>query len=184
MFIRDALSSLPTRPVLFLAPLIVVLVLSWYYRDLYTRCSQIRADRDSLSEAILAANPGVRLRLDELTAFAWDQVRIVTGYRPRGRGSECPFDWNWPAGERDALIAAGHLTVLVFARAGAIVRYVEMNGNRIEFPRLEVGLEPAEALFLVRERGETDALRLEFAGRKTTRAPAALPIGLARGTDG
>ena len=184
MFIRDALSSLPTRPVLFLAPLVVVLVLSWYYRDLYNRCSQIRADRDNLSEAMLAASPGVRLRLDELTAFTWDQVRIITGYRPQSRGSECPFDWNWSAGERDALIAAGHLTALVFARDGAIVRYVELNGGRIELPRLKVGLEPAEAIFRVRERGVTDALRLELADRKTSRAPATSPIDPVRGAGG
>jgi len=40
--IKDALRSLPARPALFIAPVIAVLVLAYYYWDQHARCSDLR----------------------------------------------------------------------------------------------------------------------------------------------
>jgi hypothetical protein len=45
--IKDALSAIPSRPVLYIAPVIVIVVLLLYYRDLYIKCSDIRQHRES-----------------------------------------------------------------------------------------------------------------------------------------
>ena len=47
--IKDALSAVPARPALFIAPLLVVLVLSLYYRDQYNKCVDIKQTRAALN---------------------------------------------------------------------------------------------------------------------------------------
>ena len=92
--IKDALSSLPAKPALFIAPLLVVLVLTLYYRDQYGKCVEIRQARAELNEMLQSIEASGRFRLTDFTGFAWNRVRIVSGVKPGTISDQCPFDWN------------------------------------------------------------------------------------------
>lgn len=158
--IRDALSSLPARPVLYLVPAVIVMVLSLYYWDLHARCARIEAQRGALTEWVRSADSSLPLRLESFTEFAWDQVRIAVGYKPQRGNGDCPLGWNWPRGEREALIANGRLTLLVFARAGEIVEYLELRGDQIDFRGIESVLTPQTAVFELKPAPAGDAIEL------------------------
>ncbi len=147
--IKEALSVLPARPILFVVPVIVVLVMSFYYSDVYSRCTSNKQFRASLNENLSSAHAGAQFRLEDITAFAWDRVRIVTDFEPERRSNECPFDWNWPGGDRESLIASGLLTVLIFVHRGAIVEYLELRGDEVAFRGADFSLSPKAAVFSV-----------------------------------
>jgi hypothetical protein len=145
--IRRALSVLPTRPIIYIVPLLVVLVLFFYYRDIYQKCTDNKQFRTALVASLNAmAVPG-EFRLLDFTDFRWDKVRIVANFEPERRNTECPFDWNWRSGLRDTLIAKGLLTVLIFAQDGMIVRYHELRSDELEFRGAEASLTPQTAVF-------------------------------------
>jgi hypothetical protein len=160
-FIRDALSSLPAKPALIVAPLLVVLVLSLYYRDQYNRCAEVRQARDQLNTRLRAIDSPGRFRLADFTDFAWNKVRIVASVQPGTMRNECPFDWNWDDGEREALIDAGLLTAIIFGHGGKVVRYLELRGDEVSFRGAEGNLTPETAVFdLSRKSGRDDGVTL------------------------
>ena len=152
--IKDALSSLPARPALFIAPLLVVLVLSLYYRDQYNRCEQIRQSRSALNQTLRSIDSGEQFRLADFTDFAWNRVRIAARIEPGTISEQCPLDWNWESGERESLLASGRLTVIVFGHQGKVVRYLELRDDEVNFRSLDGELTPETAVFVLsRPRG-------------------------------
>jgi hypothetical protein len=147
--IRNILSVMPTRPILYIVPVIVVLVLSFYYGDMHSRCTSNKQFRISLNELLHSEGAGTQLRLTDVTRFVWDRVRIVTNFKPESRNNECPFGWNWPDGERDSLIASGLLTVLIFVDHAAIVEYFELRSDEVAFRGADFSLSPAAAVFAI-----------------------------------
>ena len=102
--IRDALSSLPAKPAIVIAPLIVVAVLSMYYWDMHERCAEVRQHRSGLLEYLRGLDAGGRFRLADFTDFAWNRVRIVARVEPATIDDECPAGWNWDRGQRESLL--------------------------------------------------------------------------------
>ena len=147
--IKNALSVMPTRPIVYIVPAIVILVMSFYYGDIYATCQGNKQFRASLKELLAAANGSGQFRLADATKFGWDRVRVVTDFKPEASGAECPFDWNWPRGERDSLIASGLLTVLIFVRRGAIVNYLELRHDEVAFHGADASLSPRAAVFSI-----------------------------------
>lgn len=145
--IKEALSALPARPALYIAPVIVVLVLSLYYQDLYSKCSDIKQYRTSLNEFLHSKNRPGQLRLVDFTDFAWNKVRIVAKVDPGTKSDECPFDWNWESGERDTLVTSGLLTAMVFGEKGQVVRYFELRNDEVAFRGADATLTPQTAVF-------------------------------------
>ena len=159
--IKDALSALPAKPALVIAPVLVVLVLSLYYRDQYNKCVDIRQTRAELSQHLLSLGAPTRFRLEDFTDFAWNKVRIVAGVKPGTISDTCPLDWNWPGGERDSLIASGGLTVMIFGLEGRVVRYLELRSDEVEFLEAEDQLTPEKAVFSMRRKsGDTNGVTL------------------------
>lgn len=159
--IKDALSSLPAKPALFIAPLLVVLVLSLYYRDRYVKCDQIRQARDQLNEVLRAIDSRGRFRLADFADFAWNRARIVARVKPGTVSELCPLDWNWSGGEREALLASGRLTAIVFGHQGKVVRYLELRGDEVTFRGADGDLTPESAVFEVsREHGRDGGVTL------------------------
>jgi hypothetical protein len=147
--IRNALSVLPTRPIMYIVPLIVVLVMTFYYWDIYTKCANNKQFRTSLNESINSADVTVQFKLTEFTDFYWDRVRIVENFNPEKRNVECPLGWNWASGERESLIASGLLTVLIFAQEGTIVEYHEIRSDEVAFRGADSSLTPQAAVFSI-----------------------------------
>jgi len=153
--IKQALSVLPARPIVYIAPLLAVVVLSFYYFDVYSRCSAGKEFRQSLNTALGAQSSGEQFRLDDVTRFAWDRVRIVTGFDPERNDGACPFGWNWGKGEREELIASASLTALIFVHRAAIVEYLEVNADEVTFQGLETSISPKDALFSIESSPES-----------------------------
>ena len=147
--IRDALSVMPSRPVVFVVPVIVVLVMSWYYWDMYSKCTDIKRFRAALNEELHSQQTPARFRLADFTGFTWDQVRIVEQFDPEIKSSECPLGWNWPSDERDSLIASGLLTIMIFLQKGMIVEYLELRSDEVAFRGAESSLSPETAVFKI-----------------------------------
>ncbi len=147
--IRGALSVLPTRPVMYIVPVIVLLVMSFYYYDLYAKCANNKQFRTSLNELLQAEDAPEQFRLRDFTDFVWDRVRIVVKFEPEKRNTECLFGWNWSSGERETLLTSGLLTVLIFAQEGMIVEYHELRGDEVEFRGADSSLTPEAAVFSI-----------------------------------
>jgi hypothetical protein len=150
--IKNALSAVPAKPALIIAPVLVVLVLSLYYRDQHNKCVDIKQTRAALNEQLLALGSPAQFRLADFTDFAWTKVRIVARVTPDTISDSCPLDWNWDSGERDALIASGRLAAMMFGQQGQIVRYLELRGDEVEFRGAEGSLSPQAAVFEVRRK--------------------------------
>jgi hypothetical protein len=151
MSIRSALGGLPSWPALVIAPLIVLGVGILHYGPAYRQCSALAEAREGLSAAAArAAAGGAALRLEAVVAAGdWDQVRIVAA-PPSGEGLlDCPFGWDLDRGERRAMIAAGRLGLLVFAKEGQASDYREYRRDRIDFMDTGRVLARAEAVFEV-----------------------------------
>jgi hypothetical protein len=154
--IKNALSVLPTRPIVYFVPLMVIVVMSFYYGEIYTRCTDNREFRASLNELLAATDASAEFRLADATSFSWDRVRIVTDFKPESSGATCPLDWNWPRGERDSLIDSGLLTVLIFVHRAAIVNYLELRHDEVAFHDIDFSLSPQTAVFSVRSNQDND----------------------------
>lgn len=159
--IKDALSSLPAKPALLIAPLLIVLVLTLYYRDQYDKCAGIRQSRIELNELLRSADSPGQFRLVDFTDFAWNKVRIVASVNSDTISDQCPFDWNWSDGERESLLASGRLTAMVFGQQGKVVKYLELRGDEVAFRDADGDLTPATAVFdLSREYGSGGGVTL------------------------
>ncbi len=164
--IRDALSVLPARPAFLIAPLIVVLVLTFYYRDQDKRCAAIKQSRAALNAHLRSLAGNDRFRLADFTDFAWNKVRIVARVEPGTISESCPLDWNWAGGERDSLLAAGLLTAIIFGSEGRVVGYLELRADEVEFQTAEANLTPDAAIFRVAtDSADGGAVILELQSR-------------------
>ncbi|TNF91012.1 MAG: hypothetical protein JSU67_18260 [Gammaproteobacteria bacterium] len=150
--IKDALSALPAKPALFIAPVLIVLVLSLYYRDRYQQCVDIKNTRAEIKQHLHSLGLPAQFRLADFTNFAWNKVRIVARVKPGTVSASCPLDWNWASGERDELLESGLLTVMIFGQQGQIVRYMELRGDELEFHVPKDNLTPEQAVFDVRRK--------------------------------
>jgi len=158
--IKDALSALPARPVVYIVPAIIVVVLTFYYWEQYTKCSQIKQFRTSLTEALHSKSVSEQFRLVDFTGFVWDKVRIAANIKPGERNAECPFGWNWASGERESLMASGLLTVLMFGQGESIVGYAELRSDEVVFNGVESSLTPETAVFAVKENIDSGGVSL------------------------
>ena len=159
--LKNAFAKVPSKPALFIAPLLVIVVLSLYYRDQYRQCVEIRDTRAAFTRYLQALGAPAEFRLSEFTDFDWTRVRVVARVNPDTISDACPLDWNWQRGERDTLIASGGLAAMVFGNQGRVVRYVELRADEVEFRAAEGNIAPAEAVFSVtRKAGNPDTFVL------------------------
>ena len=133
---RRALSSLPSRPALYVSIAMIAGLMIYRYGSDYLRCSAHAEARAGLEAAIAAAaaSGGTgRLAVADITDFDWDRLDIQVAYKPEVEVPGCPLGWDWSAAERDALVAEGLLTVLVFGRGGTVVDYIEHRADNGAF---------------------------------------------------
>jgi len=147
MRVKEALSVLPARPAFLLAPVIAILVLLFYYGEMYDKCSRMKQQRAELNAFLHSPAASAGFRLGEFTDFDWDTVRVVSGLKGGAKSVECPFGWNWDSGERDSLIDAGLLGAMIYGYRGAIVEYLEVRTDEVAFRGVESSLSPRDAVF-------------------------------------
>ncbi|MFT5116457.1 MAG: hypothetical protein ACI8P9_005828 [Parasphingorhabdus sp.] len=157
---NNALSVMPTRPIRFIVPIIVVVVLSLYYWGQYTKCSNIKQFRSDFNESVRSSSQSESFHLVGFTNFVWDKVRIAVNIKPGERNVECPFGWNWEKGERKSLMSSGLLTVLMFGHGESIVGYAELRSDEINFLGIESSLTPGSAKFSIEENSSGKGVTL------------------------
>lgn len=160
--IHRALNAIPAKPVLYIAPLIVVLAMAFYYSSLKSECvgraSQRQAFLQHVSEA---ANSGSALKLSDITDFPWQQVKGFVKFKPRHQTSSCPFGWDWSSEQRQDLITSGLLSVLIFFNEGSVSKYIEFRSDRILMDDFDKALTPDSAVFTAEHTGyESDPVRM------------------------
>jgi len=170
MSIRSALGTLPTWPVLIIAPAIILGLGAVSYGPAYLECKRLAEARDLFTSAVerAAQEGGGTLVLDRAVAAAdWDQVRILQGAKPKGPLLDCPFGSDLTREERREIIAGGQLGLLSFAAAGQVVGFIEFRGDLIRFDVNDGVLTRAAAVFVAEapERtGGAIVLRLAASG--------------------
>lgn len=155
MSIQAALRSLPTKPGVIIAVVIILVVGGWQGYSLRTACLQ-RADLMlNLTSAIetevvkVGDEKARHLNLADVVPFAWDEVKIVQNYRPTTASLDCPFGWHWTEQDRDKLAADGLLTVLAFFDKGAFVDFMDFSGGLASFEVDDSKIAKERALFSV-----------------------------------
>ena len=158
--LRQALSVLPTWPVIVLVPCLVILVMGFYYIDRYQTCSAQADFRQDFMRAMQNASdsPSGKINFIKVTDFPWDTLQVFTSYKHNPNQQSCPFNWDWSAEEIKTLIDQDNLVVLVFTAKGSIIKYLELDGSRISFSQAKQRYLSNEARFTVLEDKLTRAL--------------------------
>ncbi len=132
--IRNALNSLRAKPGFYGAVILAVGVLIWYYAFQYRDCTRHRELRERLYDTVDAMERDDRaFNLAEVVVSTWDRVHIRTVSRLEAKVADCPFGWDWSRAEREALVADGHLALLLFIDDGEFVDYLEFRNDRVDF---------------------------------------------------
>ena len=162
--LRRALSVLPTRPAMILAPCVMLLVLGFYYSDRYQTCRKQADFRQHVMRAMAEVDASHADGVDfaKVTNFAWDTVQILTGYKPKlSRVPSCPFGWDWDKEKIQHLADSGRLTMLAFTVKGRIKRHLKLDSALIDFSSLKDSYSISEAKFKVLKDEATDTLRVQ-----------------------
>lgn len=148
--LKDALAGLPTRPVLYLSAVVLVLVLGYHFLSTYVSCNSHAELRRGLRAAIeVGAEGKLPVALSQITDFAWDRAEVLVNYKPGGASTDCPFQWDWSRDAREALIADDLLTVIVFVHEGKLVNYLEYRRDWADFVAVKNPYTPDTAVFRV-----------------------------------
>jgi hypothetical protein len=148
--LKEALAGLPTRPVLYLSSIVLVLGLGYHFTTTYQSCRSHAELRESLHAAIKASADGTvpgPVRLSRITDFPWDRADVLVNYKPGGSTTNCPFQWDWPRETREDLIARDLLTVIVFLQGGKLVNYLEYRRDWADFVDVENPYTAETAVF-------------------------------------
>ncbi|MDD9819139.1 MAG: hypothetical protein OXU61_13545 [Gammaproteobacteria bacterium] len=142
------LQGMPTRPVLYIAPLAAVAVLALYYYGRYRDCHFQASLRQDAYRLAAARRDGV-MNLAEAVPFSWDRAIVSRAGR---EAPDCPLGWDWPRGRRAELAAAQRLSAIVYLYRGRAAGYVELDRAVLDFDR-DGEYAPREALFRTRQSG-------------------------------
>ncbi len=149
---RKFFANLPNpRPILVIAPVLIVLALAYHFGTSYRSCSYQRDFRERLRAGIeTAAPPPAVMRLADIADFQWDAATVLVNYKPDNRTTDCLFGWDWSEAERARLVAEDLLTLIVFSRDGRVVGHVEYRADWAGFPESRAPYDRASAAFEVR----------------------------------
>ncbi|MGI9317180.1 MAG: hypothetical protein ACR2QW_07630 [bacterium] len=160
--IHKALNSIPSRPVTFIVPLVVTLVLGFYYWTRNTECIARAELRTHFTQKIEeSAQSNSTLNLVDITDFPWQQVKGFVNFKPQHQRTSCPFSWDWPGDDRQNIIDSGLLSVLIFFDAGSVSNYIEFRSDRIAIEEFEKSITRESARFDVnKDPGSNGIFRL------------------------
>lgn len=157
--IHKALNSVPAKPAIFIAPVLVLLVLGLYYWNRNIECTARAEDRIAFIQKIdRAATSNGILDLAEITEFPWQQVKGFNHFKPQHRKVSCPFNWDWPGDNRQAIIDSGLLSVLIFFNEGTVSNYIEFRGDKIIMDEFEGSITRENARFSVTKQSSPDVV--------------------------
>ena len=160
--IHNALRSIPSRPVKYLAPALILIVLTVYYLDLKSQCSKSFAQRQNLIHSIQLAKQNDQVfKLSSITDFEWDFVKGFIGFKPKHPKKTCPFGWDWSKQVRQTMIEQNKLSVFIFFKDRNIVNIQEFSSDDLNMENLDQKQTPESAIFNILQ-GDDQNLRLEL----------------------
>ena len=138
MFIHRSLDSIPSKPVMFLAPLLIMVVLTTYYWNIRSGCQSEAELREKFVRFVVdAGETGAPLRLDELYSANWEFAKTFQNFQPKHRKNSCPFGWDWSDEIRQELIDSGMMSVILFFNEGVISHILEFNNEMISIDEID-----------------------------------------------
>ncbi len=149
MGIRDALASAPAKPVIATAIGMTILVAGWHgwnVRDICTRRANLSEALHDWTKSVFASSGGGS-RLDSITEFDWDQIRISQGKESLGPGRSCPFVWHWSNTARSQMAQKGHLTLIGFFKDDRLVQIADFDRRWAQFDTGEEPIARQRAIF-------------------------------------
>ncbi len=153
MSIQTALRSLPSKPVVFIAPAIMAMVLCWYYYDIYRICTHRAGHTMVLDRALeRAAGDSSPFVLEDVFPADWDTVRIFQNYQPESKSFDCPFGWHLSDDERDTIASQGDLTVLAFYKDKLLVDFADYRSSKASFSISDAPIERRGVAFAVTKK--------------------------------
>jgi hypothetical protein len=165
MFIHRALNSIPAKPAMFVAPLLIVVVLGIYYLNVKSECEFDAELREQFVAMVAnSGETGEPLRLDELYSANWEFAKTFQDFQPKHRKRSCPLGWDWSDAIRQELIEAGMLSVIIFFNEGVISHILEFNNDRISLDEIDGRLTRDLAVFNVEKNtnGEKTQFHLAY----------------------
>ena len=155
MFIHRALNSIPSKPVMFLAPLLVVLVLGNYYWNVKSGCeAQAKLRKNFVDSVADAGESGQLLHLDALYSANWEFAKTFQNFQPKHRKRSCPLGWDWSDELRQELIDSEMMSVIIFFNEGVISHILEFNNARISVEEIDGRVTREHAVFKVDTSGD------------------------------
>ena len=151
MSIKDAIGQLPSWPGFAVGAVVFFSIGGWYYGTTYSKCTELRDQREWLKGAIeKAAADGIGVvNFAEVVTGDWDEVRVVQGHRPGKTPLNCPFGWDMTWRERQTLIEAGKYTVIGFFQNNKFSHYIEYRADEGSFSELPKSIARSNARFQV-----------------------------------
>lgn len=148
MGIKDAIASVPIRPVMTVAVCMTVAVAAWHWGSVYNLCT----DRADLSRSLkdwsqAALTSGTPTALDKATGFDWEHVRFAQGIPKPARSQNCPFDWHWNNDTREDMARLGNLTQIGFFKGKGIVAVADFDRRWARFATGEGPIARKDAVF-------------------------------------
>ena len=138
-----------------------MLVLAIYYWNLKSECTALADQRAYFMQQVQqVADSDSLLKLTDVTAFPWQWVKGFTAFKPQHQTKNCPFEWDWSNRQRQEIIDAGQLSVLIFIYEGAIANYIEFRSEFIKIDDFEKNLTPETAVFKVQKKSSFELKRV------------------------
>jgi hypothetical protein len=135
---------------MFLAPLLVVLVLSTYYWNVKSDCrAQAQLRHKFVGSVEDAGESGQPLRLDALYPTQWEFAKTFQNFQPKHRKRSCPLGWDWSDEIRQELIDSEMMSVIIFFNEGVISHILEFNNARISVDEIDGRATRDHAVFKV-----------------------------------
>ena len=169
MGIQDAIRSVPAKPGLIIALSATMLFGGWYVYVNWHACENRAKAATDIRLAVEAAMQGEGIvDLGELFPFPWDELRVVSDYRPSRHALSCPFRWlggsHWSLEERHALAQDNRLAAISLSQQGEAVAFIEYLKEWGDFEIGDDALPREQARFrLVFATSESEPPRLRVA---------------------
>lgn len=150
MGFRDAVSSVPAKPIVAIGLGLTVIAAAWHGVTLRSAClarAELSAGLHKWAQHALA-NPGIAAPLARAAPFAWDDVRIAQGGHDLGAVPSCPFGWHWSNDQRRTMANEGNLTLIGFFAGGKLVAIADFDRRWARFDVADKPIARARARFV------------------------------------
>lgn len=147
MTIRDALSSVPAKPIIASALVFTVIAASWHGFNVRRTCIHRATLTQQLQNWANSVPTNHSVRLDKAMDSGWDEMRIFPQATKPSASQNCPFGWHWNNDTRQEMVNRGHLGLMGFFKNNRLIEIIDFDNQKVRFEIGETPLPHANAFF-------------------------------------